>query len=116
MLAAGGSMLGLGLSRCVVSCAPRIEPEDRYNAHLATSAFHSQYRFIGDGWVPAAGLTTPLRAWAQTSTGKSMDGVRALFFDVFGTLVDWRTGVEREAKTILEPLGYSLDWVAFADA
>jgi 2-haloacid dehalogenase len=45
-----------------------------------------------------------------------MDGVKALFFDVFGTLVDWRTGVAREARTILEPLGYSLDWIAFADA
>ncbi len=45
-----------------------------------------------------------------------MDDVKALFFDVFGTLVDWRTGVAREARTILEPLGYSLDWIAFADA
>jgi 2-haloacid dehalogenase len=44
-----------------------------------------------------------------------MDGVKALFFDVFGTVVDWRTGVAREAKTTLEPLGYSLDWIAFAD-
>ena len=42
--------------------------------------------------------------------------VKALFFAVFGTLVDWRTGVAREAKLILKPLGYSLDWIAFADA
>jgi 2-haloacid dehalogenase len=42
--------------------------------------------------------------------------VKALFFDVFGTLVDWRTGVAREAEIILKPLGYSLDWHAFADA
>jgi 2-haloacid dehalogenase len=43
-------------------------------------------------------------------------GVRALFFDVFGTLVDWRSSVAREAEKILEPLGYDLDWTAFADA
>jgi 2-haloacid dehalogenase len=43
-------------------------------------------------------------------------GVRALFFDVFGTLVDWRTSVAREAESILGALGYSLDWLAFADA
>jgi len=43
-------------------------------------------------------------------------GVRALFFDVFGTLVDWRSSVAREAERILAPLGYSLDWPAFADA
>jgi 2-haloacid dehalogenase len=43
-------------------------------------------------------------------------GIRAVFFDVFGTLVDWRTSVAREAEVILSPLGYSLDWTAFADA
>jgi 2-haloacid dehalogenase len=45
-----------------------------------------------------------------------MDIPTAMFFDVFGTLVDWRTSIAREARTILEPLGYSLDWLAFADA
>jgi 2-haloacid dehalogenase len=42
--------------------------------------------------------------------------VKALFFDVFGTLVDWRTGVARETQSILGPLGYSVDCSAFADA
>ena len=42
--------------------------------------------------------------------------VKALFFDVFGTLVDWRGGVAREAEIILAPLGHKLDWLAFADA
>jgi 2-haloacid dehalogenase len=42
--------------------------------------------------------------------------VQALFFDVFGTLVDWRSSVAREAENTLSPLGYSLDWLAFADA
>ena len=45
-----------------------------------------------------------------------MISVGALFFDVFGTLVDWRAGVAREAERILRPLGYRLDWLAFADA
>src|SRR5512135_1545358 len=43
-------------------------------------------------------------------------GLRALFFDVFGTLVDWRTSIAREAGRILKPAGYNLDWEAFADA
>ena len=43
-------------------------------------------------------------------------GIRALFFDVFGTLMDWRTSVARQAEKILEPLGYKLDWIAFAEA
>jgi 2-haloacid dehalogenase len=42
--------------------------------------------------------------------------IQALFFDVFGTLVDWRSSISREARLILEPLGYHLDWPAFADA
>jgi len=41
---------------------------------------------------------------------------RALFFDVFGTLVDWRSSIAREAEIILGKVGYTLDWTAFADA
>src|SRR5580698_712540 len=42
--------------------------------------------------------------------------VQALFFDVFGTLADWRNSIACEAKIILAPLGHTLDWLAFADA
>jgi 2-haloacid dehalogenase len=41
--------------------------------------------------------------------------VQALTFDVFGTVVDWRSSVAREAQAILAPKGHSLDWGAFAD-
>jgi 2-haloacid dehalogenase len=62
------------------------------------------------------GLLASLDARAQTTIAKPVEGVRALFFDVFGTLVDWRTGVAREAAAVLKPLGYSIDWIAFAEA
>jgi 2-haloacid dehalogenase len=42
--------------------------------------------------------------------------VKALFFDVFGTLVDWRSSIAREAEVVLKPIGHALDWLAFADA
>lgn len=42
--------------------------------------------------------------------------IRALIFDVFGTLVDWRTSIAAQAQTTLEPLGFKTDWLAFADA
>jgi 2-haloacid dehalogenase len=42
--------------------------------------------------------------------------IRVLLFDVFGTLVDWRTGVARDARAVLSPLGIPVDWIAFADA
>jgi 2-haloacid dehalogenase len=45
-----------------------------------------------------------------------LSAVKALFFDVFGTLVDWRASVAREARAALEPLGHSADWLSFADA
>jgi 2-haloacid dehalogenase len=42
--------------------------------------------------------------------------VKALFFDVFGTLVDWRSSVARRAEAILHPQGFSLPWLDFANA
>ncbi len=45
-----------------------------------------------------------------------MERVKALLFDVFGTLVDWRTSIIREARVALGPLGVAIDWAAFADA
>jgi 2-haloacid dehalogenase len=42
--------------------------------------------------------------------------VKALLFDVFGTLVDWRAGIARDAEAILRRRDYALDWFAFADA
>ncbi|HVU42973.1 MAG TPA: haloacid dehalogenase type II [Xanthobacteraceae bacterium] len=42
--------------------------------------------------------------------------VKALFFDVFGTLVDWRNSIARDAKAMLESKGFALDWLAFTDA
>ena len=42
--------------------------------------------------------------------------VKALIFDVFGTVVDWRTSIARESELVLKPKGYALDWLAFADA
>ena len=45
-----------------------------------------------------------------------MQTPKACLFDVFGTLVDWRTSIARETEIILKPLGHSLDWLTFADA
>jgi len=42
--------------------------------------------------------------------------IQALFFDVFGTLADWRSGIAREARLLLSQRNESTDWIAFADA
>src|SRR5438094_756774 len=45
-----------------------------------------------------------------------MHDIKALVFDVFGTLVDWRTSIARDAQALLSPLDIETDWLAFADA
>lgn len=42
--------------------------------------------------------------------------IKALVFDVFGTLVDWRSGVARDARRLLAAQAPDLDAGAFADA
>jgi 2-haloacid dehalogenase len=41
--------------------------------------------------------------------------VRALTFDVFGTVVDWRGTIVREGKTLGEARGIRADWLAVAE-
>ena len=45
-----------------------------------------------------------------------VNNIKALVFDVFGTVVDWRTSIASEAKQCLSKKGYELDWVLFADS
>jgi hypothetical protein len=71
--------------------------------------------------VTAGALVTradvaPTQVLAQAKPGAKPDGIKALVYDVFGTCVDWRNGVARDAERILKPLGYTIDWLAFADA
>jgi 2-haloacid dehalogenase len=42
--------------------------------------------------------------------------VRALLFDVFGTLVDWRTSVATQLDAFGRERGIACDWYAFVDA
>ncbi|MBO0678604.1 haloacid dehalogenase type II [Mycolicibacterium sp. S2-37] len=44
-----------------------------------------------------------------------MTSVRALAFDVFGTVVDWRSSVIAEAEEFGRRHGVQRDWAAFAD-
>ena len=42
--------------------------------------------------------------------------VKALLFDVFGTVVDWRTSIARELAEYFVPEDVERDWLSFADA
>ncbi len=42
--------------------------------------------------------------------------VKALTFDVFGTVVDWRTSIIRETRKLGARKGIDIDWESFVDA
>jgi 2-haloacid dehalogenase len=46
----------------------------------------------------------------------SEPGVRALLFDIFGTCVDWRSGITREVGLIARQKGIGVDGAVFTDA
>ncbi len=41
--------------------------------------------------------------------------VKALFFDVFGTVVDWRSSIIEQGRSLGAAKGIDVDWEAFAD-
>lgn len=52
----------------------------------------------------------------QVRLAPELRSVRALAFDVFGTVVDWRSSIIREGRTLTETKGIRVDWARFADA
>ena len=68
----------------------------------------------------AASASSPTAASAADSPGApnaDLHGtVKALVFDVFGTVVDWRGSIIREGEWLGKRKGINVDWVAFADA
>jgi 2-haloacid dehalogenase len=63
-----------------------------------------------------------IRAQAQSKrTGHSIPdidiaSIKALCFDVIGTVVDWNTSVIKELKQIGAPKGFDIDWPKFLNA
>jgi 2-haloacid dehalogenase len=53
---------------------------------------------------------------ASASSAAAAPRVRALVFDVFGTVVDWRSGIVRDGAALSAAKGVDVDWPAFADA
>lgn len=47
---------------------------------------------------------------------KQESTIKALVFDVFGTVVDWRGSLIREGRELGQAHGLDVDWAAFADA
>jgi 2-haloacid dehalogenase len=73
--------------------------------------------FLSVGAVSAAGLLAgrPTTAAAVAPERQVADDVAALTFDVFGTVVDWRTSIIREGQQLSRTHGIEADWEAFAE-
>lgn len=64
--------------------------------------------------VAASGMLAPGLSFAASSSAVS-ETVKALVFDVFGTVVDWRSSITREGQLLGASKGYNVDWEEFAD-
>jgi len=69
---------------------------------------------VGAGSVRASGAAP----FGQPDRGRldQAASVKALVFDVFGTVVDWRTTVAREVQELAKRKGLTVDAAKFADA
>jgi 2-haloacid dehalogenase len=77
----------------------------------------SRREFLQTGAMAMA--STNVGAHAQSGNGGRADAppasVKALVFDTFGTVVDWRSSVAREVEAIAKRKGVTLDAAKFAD-
>ena len=72
-------------------------------------------RLFGLLGVGAAVCMLPRQsAWAQGDLALS-EKVKALVFDVFGTVVDWRGSIIREGQILASKKSLEVDWGEFAD-
>ena len=72
------------------------------------------------GGVAAAGCVLVLLAAASAAqraepAGERLTMVKALTFDVFGTVVDWRSSIIQEGRELGARLGLDVDWPQLAD-
>jgi 2-haloacid dehalogenase len=67
----------------------------------------------------AGAFTAPSASSAESSAtpySQLHRTIKALVFDVFGTVVDWRGSISREGEMLGARKGIKADWVVFADA
>src|SRR5258708_19090744 len=63
----------------------------------------------------AAGAALPGIAIRAQDSARAVAGVKALVFDTFGTVVDWRRSIAEEGAAWSKTKGISVDWAHFAD-
>src|SRR6185436_10393060 len=81
--------------------------------------------FCTVGFTPVSAPDSPLGGRLDTAVAGVVPtrdmafeptSIKALTFDVFGTVVDWRSSIIREGEAVGRKHGLTVDWPAFADA
>src|SRR5687768_893509 len=87
--------------------------------HRFASVSRRAFLHAGAGMI-GAGTVSVGAAFAEEQTREQpkaeVPSVKALVFDVFGTVVDWRTSVAREVEELANRKGLKVDAAKFADA
>jgi 2-haloacid dehalogenase len=73
----------------------------------------SRRQFLQMSAAAVAGAEISMHAEQSTPP---LTGVKALVFDTFGTVVDWRSSVAREVDAVAKRKGVTLDAAKFADS
>src|SRR5580693_7914756 len=76
----------------------------------------SRREFLQTGAIAMTMMGSSASAGTQTVVGGEAPRVKALVFDTFGTVVDWRSSVAREVAVVAKRKGVTLDAAKFADA
>ncbi|MBT3531871.1 MAG: haloacid dehalogenase type II [Gammaproteobacteria bacterium] len=82
------------------------------SASASAHANLSRRRFLQSTSIISTALLPGISLAANSSVA---DNVKALTFDVFGTVVDWRASIIREGQLLAANKGYDVDWAEFAD-
>jgi 2-haloacid dehalogenase len=76
----------------------------------------SRREFLQAGAMVMAGAGSGAGAQGAGPSGAAPPAVKALVFDTFGTVVDWRSSVAREVEALAKRKGATIDGAKFADA
>lgn len=83
----------------------------------------SRRSFLRTGAVAMAGVNVgagraslPNSPQGGTRSDPQLASVKALVFDTFGTVVDWRSSVTKEVEDLARRKGFTVDGAKFADA
>jgi 2-haloacid dehalogenase len=76
----------------------------------------SRREFLQVGAATIAGAEISMHAQSAAGATPQLTGVKALVFDTFGTVVDWRSSVAREVAAVAARKGVTIDAATFADA